>query len=64
MSSKNPEAHPLTGFRLGQSPDASKEAIVEMISPQGSNFYTVQKDTMTQMISWLQEMIDTMPDTK
>ena len=64
MSSKNPEAHPLTGFRLGQSPDASNVAIVEMISPQGSNFYIVQKDTMKQMISWLQEMINTMPDTK
>jgi hypothetical protein len=35
-----------------------------MITPEGSNLYTVKKDSMKQMISWLQEMLDTMPDTK
>jgi hypothetical protein len=64
MSSKKPEAHPLIGFRLGQTQDTPTEAIIEMITSEGSNLYTAKKDSLKQMISWLQEMLDAMPDTK
>ena len=63
MSSYEPEARPLIGFRVGPTPAMPTVAVIEMTTNHGSDFYPVEKVQMQQMISDLEEIIDVIPDT-
>ncbi len=64
MSSNEPEARPLIGFRAGLTSAMPSVALIEMTTHHGSDFYAVEKVQMQQMISDLEEIIDVIPDVQ